>query len=69
MFREYRIDVMVTKASGPEGGVVEKVTAARELGIAVVMIRRPEMPSLVGVTTVAEAVAKSAGFGVPHPTA
>jgi precorrin-6A/cobalt-precorrin-6A reductase len=42
MLREYRIDVLVTKASGREGGVEEKVLAAAELGIAAVMIRRPE---------------------------
>jgi precorrin-6A/cobalt-precorrin-6A reductase len=42
-FAEHRIDVLVTKASGVEGGVVEKVLAACELGIAVVMIRRPKL--------------------------
>ena len=38
---EYRVEVLVTKASGREGGVVEKVLAAHELGLEVVMIRRP----------------------------
>ncbi|HTU19888.1 MAG TPA: precorrin-6A reductase [Gemmataceae bacterium] len=42
LFRQYNVDVLVTKASGREGGVVEKVTAARELAMKVLMIRRPE---------------------------
>jgi precorrin-6A/cobalt-precorrin-6A reductase len=42
VFTEYAVDVLVTKASGIEGGVREKVLAARELGMAVLMIRRPE---------------------------
>ena len=46
MFREYGVGTLVTKASGPEGGVVEKVTAARGLGMAVVLIRRPTLPDM-----------------------
>lgn len=42
IFEEYAVDVLVTKASGIEGGVREKVLAAGELGMAVLMIRRPE---------------------------
>jgi precorrin-6A/cobalt-precorrin-6A reductase len=42
VLREYRIDVLVTKASGREGGVEEKVLAAGDQGVRVVMIRRPE---------------------------
>lgn len=52
---EYQIDVLVTKASGIEGGVREKVLAARELGVAVLMIRRPEEDGDV-VTTIEAAV-------------
>jgi precorrin-6A/cobalt-precorrin-6A reductase len=58
LFREYQIEVLVTKASGHEGGVVEKVTAARELGIHVVMIRRPAMPDIDSVSTFDGAVAQ-----------
>jgi precorrin-6A/cobalt-precorrin-6A reductase len=53
---EYRIDVLVTKASGREGGVEEKVLAARDLGIAVVMIRRPEHPENHGIQSLDAAV-------------
>lgn len=41
VLREYRIGVLVTKSSGVEGGVVEKVSAALDLGLAVLMVRRP----------------------------
>ncbi len=56
LFRHYRVDVLVTKASGREGGVVEKVTAARELAMNVLMIRRPEPIGPRPVTTIEEAV-------------
>jgi precorrin-6A/cobalt-precorrin-6A reductase len=56
LFRRYNVDVLVTKASGREGGVVEKVTAARDLAMKVLMIRRPEPTALGCVTTIEEAV-------------
>jgi precorrin-6A/cobalt-precorrin-6A reductase len=56
LFREYNVEVLVTKASGAEGGVVEKVTAAGELGLAVLMIRRPEQPDLLSVSSLEAAV-------------
>jgi cobalt-factor III methyltransferase len=42
------IECLVTKSSGKEGGMNEKIAAARELGISVIVIKRPEMhyPSL-----------------------
>jgi precorrin-6A/cobalt-precorrin-6A reductase len=46
ILREYAVDVLLTKASGLEGGVKEKVLAARDLEIEVVMIRRPELPDV-----------------------
>jgi precorrin-6x reductase len=42
LFTEYAVDALVTKASGVAGGVREKVLAACELGVKVLMIRRPE---------------------------
>lgn len=40
--REKQIRVLVTKDSGSRGGFPEKLAAARELGIAVLAIRRPQ---------------------------
>lgn len=41
LIRDLRIDILVTKASGTAGGFWEKVEAARECGIEVVVIHRP----------------------------
>ena len=56
ILREYRIDVLLTKASGVEGGVVEKVLAAHDLAITTLMIRRPPEDGLPTVSTIAAAV-------------
>lgn len=45
LLREYRIDLVVTKDSGADC-VSAKLTAARHLGIPVVVVRRPEPPPL-----------------------
>lgn len=42
MFREKQAEVVVTKDSGPTGGTEEKVAAALELRIPVVVVARPE---------------------------
>ena len=39
--REKRIQALVTKDSGSRGGFAEKLAAARELGVTVLVIRRP----------------------------
>jgi precorrin-6A/cobalt-precorrin-6A reductase len=56
ILQEYHIDVLVTKASGREGGVEEKVLAAADLGIKVLMIRRPEPAGEIGVDSLDAAV-------------
>lgn len=59
LFARYRLDTLVTKQSG---GVTEaKLTAAREAGAKVVMIRRPEKSAGERVVTVAEAMVWLAG--------
>lgn len=55
LLREHRIDVVVTRDSG---GVMTaaKLVAARELGVAVVLLDRPPPPTLPTVATVDDAV-------------
>ena len=43
LYKQYQVSMMITKESGKVGAVDEKVKAARELGIEVVMIKRPEI--------------------------
>ncbi|MFW6294810.1 MAG: precorrin-6A reductase [Halanaerobium sp.] len=43
LFKEYGADVIITKASGDNGGLKTKIEAAAELGIAVIVIQRPQI--------------------------
>jgi len=58
LLRHYRAGVLVTKESGREGGLEEKLSAARKLGLPVVLIRRPPEPP-DAARSAAEAVEKA----------
>ena len=53
LMRQHRIDIVVAKNSGGEGARA-KVDAARQLGLPVVMINRPALPSRLTFTRVTE---------------
>jgi precorrin-6x reductase len=59
LFAEYAVDALVTKASGIAGGVREKVLAARELDMKVLMIRRPETEAACDVVDSIEAAVQA----------
>lgn len=61
LMREHRIDVLVTKNSG--GDMTRaKLDAARELGIEVVMVDRPDVPDVPAVADVRAAVDRVRGL-------
>jgi precorrin-6x reductase len=43
MLEHYSVDCLITKSSGKEGGVPQKIAAANELGIPVIVVKRPDM--------------------------
>jgi len=43
LYKQYGVTVMVTKESGKVGSVDEKVEAAKELGLDIIMIGRPKI--------------------------
>lgn len=45
LIKKYGIGIIVSKDSGKEGGVIEKIEAARLTGIRVVMVERPQAPT------------------------
>ncbi|MFG1704230.1 cobalt-precorrin-6A reductase [Nonomuraea sp. M3C6] len=56
LIREHRLDVLVTKDSGGRM-TTAKLVAARELGLPVIMVDRPPLPSGVRLVTTVDAAA------------
>jgi len=46
LIERYGASVMITKESGDVGGVIEKILAANEKDVAVIMIQRPKIDEL-----------------------
>ena len=46
LIKKYSASVMITKESGEIGGVIEKIEAANDTDIAIIMIQRPEIEML-----------------------
>jgi len=55
LLKQFKIDLIVSKNSGG-GGARAKIDAARELGIEVIMIQRPDVPARTEVHSVDEAM-------------
>ncbi|GIW81867.1 MAG: precorrin-6A reductase [Gemmatales bacterium] len=70
MFQHYRVDTVVAKESGQEGGTPAKVEAALKLGINAVVIRRPAITventqSTIGGVVAACLACKNATTSLP----
>jgi len=56
LLREFSADVIISKNSGGQA-TYSKIAAARALGLDVIMVRRPELPEVVGAETVEDVIA------------
>ena len=59
LFRSLKVDWLVVKNAGGEQSIT-KLLAARELGIPVLMVKRPPVPDATIISSVADAVAWAA---------
>lgn len=56
LFHQYSIEYMVTKESGDTGGTLQKIQGALELGIKVVLIKRPNVSYRNGFNNIDELI-------------
>ncbi|MEC1721558.1 precorrin-6A reductase [Schinkia azotoformans] len=56
LFKQFEVTLMVTKESGKEGAVDEKVEAASELGIETILIKRPRIQYGITYSTVEDVI-------------
>ncbi len=56
LLRKHHVEVLVTKDSGPAGGLPEKLEAAAACGCKVVLVKRPAPPSHVQICRSAEEI-------------
>lgn len=56
LFKQFEVTLMVTKESGKEGAVDEKVEAALELGIETILIKRPRIQYGISYSTAEDVI-------------
>ena len=56
LFKQFEVTLMVTKESGKEGAVDEKVEAAIELGIETILIKRPRIQYGISFSSVQDVI-------------
>ncbi|MCG9967324.1 precorrin-6A reductase [Pelotomaculum terephthalicicum JT] len=61
LYRYYKADIVVTKDSGTAGGMEEKVSAALELGLPVIVINRPREEAGMSKAEILAALKKTMG--------
>jgi precorrin-6x reductase len=64
LWRDWRIDCVVTKDSGEAGGFRAKAEAAAALGIPLLVIRRPQLDFPVSVSTLSEVRRQLQAWGI-----
>nr|WP_277998988.1 precorrin-6A reductase [Moorella sulfitireducens] len=61
LYRQFKVDVVVTKDSGTAGGVEEKIQAALDQDLAVVVVRRPPEPGSLSLEEIIPLLGEALG--------